>query len=143
MDYDFGSANGFNDVSGRVESVIVTAPGGSAVPVASYEYLGSGRLVNQKLEATGGLLSNSVHVAGNFDTLLDRFNRVIDNNWTGAGTIAQQFKVSYDNASNITVVEDPLLVDLDANAGPAWVNSFSTKFTWMEGIGRHGRIVEC
>ena len=118
--FGYGSGGGIDDLAGRVSTVSLNATG-SALEIAAYQYMGSGMVVKKTLTEAG--LS-----VGSGPSELDRFNRITKDAWlNGSSNAVQEFDVSYDRNSNITMVKDPVL---DNNNGTvSFIKSFSTGFT--------------
>jgi hypothetical protein len=140
LDYVYGP--GLDSAISRVSAIADDASGTPGAVLESYLYLGLGTLVERDHPQTGVDLSyirQPGDAAANADggdqyTGLDRFGRVIDQNWvnTSSGTSAARYQYGYDRSGDVLyradLVEPALSVNDRAKLG--------LPQTWCIGPGR-------
>jgi hypothetical protein len=94
ISYDYGTANGIDDVISRVANLKE-----SATTYAGYSYLGTGTIVRIDYPAPQVRLDLWGGTSGSFAGL-DRFGRTIDQRWYdyGASPDRDRFKYGYERA---------------------------------------------
>jgi RHS repeat-associated protein len=123
------------DALSRVSDVTVQIGAGSAVPVATYGYLGTSQLVYTGM-GQPDLTNTVVDTSGATPTYpgLDRFGRIIQNTWTRTTVIGTanvyDLELSYDENSNITWTKDNVIKRTDNNK-----HYFDQLYT-MDGLNR-------
>jgi len=110
----YGTANGMNDASNRVESMKFSTEGFNLV---DYQYLGSSGFVNAASAQPGMewtlIGSGNDPMTGDIYRGLDRFGRVDNCLWKRASTTLAQIEYGYDQASNRTWRKDGVLSGYD------------------------------
>ncbi len=107
LDYNYGTTGGLNDVIGRLDNLSE-----SGQELEGYQYLGLSTVVELDHPQTGVNLTyiqqpgegNLLTDGGDQYTGLDRFGRVIDQNWydTATGTSTDHYQYTYDADGNVT-----------------------------------------
>ena len=107
LDYNYGTTGGLNDVIGRLDNL---SEGGQTLE--AYQYLGLSTVVELDHPETGVNLTyiqqpgegNLLTDGGDQYTGLDRFGRVIDQNWydTATSTSTDRYQYTYDADGNVT-----------------------------------------
>jgi len=116
LGYSYGAAGGLDDAIGRIAAITEGAGGAT---IESYAYLGLATVVERVRPGAGVKLS---HVragsdaaagsdAGDLYSGLDRFGRVVDQNWVwtagpAAGTSAVRLQYGYDRGGNALYRDD-------------------------------------
>jgi RHS repeat-associated protein len=114
LTYSYGTANGINDASSRIESVINTS---DSVNLGTYQYLGTSGFVNSASGQPG--INWTLIGTGNDPNTgdiywgLDRFGRVDNCLWKQSTTTLAQIEYGYDRASNRTWRKDGVLTGYD------------------------------
>jgi RHS repeat-associated protein len=112
--YNSGLDTAISRVSALADDVSGTP---SSTPLEAYTYLGLDTVVQRSHPQNGVSLSyiNSSATSGNRYTGLDAFDRVIDQNWSVAGTAIDRLQYAYDNdgdvlyTNNLVVANDSQL----------------------------------
>jgi len=101
----FNYASGLDDDISRLSSL-----SDSTGMVESYDYLGLGTVVQRGHSQPGVdltfIASSGTGDAGDQYTGLDRFGRVVDQNWVNGGTSVVRFQYGYDRNSNALFRDD-------------------------------------
>ena len=105
LDYNYGPSGGLNDVIGRLDNLSESNSGGGQT-LEAYQYLGLSTVVELDHPQTGVNLTylqqpgdgQATTDGGDQYTGLDRFGRVIDQNWYNAatGTSTDRYQYTYD-----------------------------------------------
>ena len=115
VNYDYGTTGAIDDIMSRLSAI--EDDDGSTV-LASYKYLGAGRIVTEDYEDVPVKLDyNADDNLGGFD----RFGRVVDQLWTDYGAnpavAIDRYTYTYDRAGNRTAKTNELNHDLDETYG--------------------------
>ncbi|MBN1362221.1 MAG: autotransporter-associated beta strand repeat-containing protein, partial [Sedimentisphaerales bacterium] len=139
VNYDYGTTGAIDDIMSHLAAI--KDDDGSTV-LASYKYLGAGRIVTEDYEGPDVRLDYNAD-----DNLggLDRFGRVVDQFWEDydASATLDQYTYTYDRASNRTgkdnelhsaFDEDYTYDDLDRLASTDRADNFDQSWT-LDGLG--------
>ncbi len=109
VSYSYGTAASLNDCTSRVYEVSL-----ASTTIARYQYLGSGTLVGTELPETGSISNLFGTGTANYDAI-DAFGRTKISRWgKSGGRKFYEVELTYDRDSNITAVDDMVLVGYDA-----------------------------
>ena len=110
INYDYGTADAIDDIMSRLASI---KDDDDSTVLASYRYLGAGRIVTEDYEE----IQVNLDYAGETNTFsaLDRFGRVTDQVWNdyGATAVRDRYTYTYDRVGNRTSRDNELDSDFD------------------------------
>jgi uncharacterized delta-60 repeat protein/RHS repeat-associated protein len=103
---DYGYNSGIDDSISRLSFIADDFAGSPSTHLEEYTYLGLGTVVKRahpQSHVDLSLIGTSDGQAGDLYTGLDRFGRVVDQNWTNtfSNTAIDRFKYGYDADSNV------------------------------------------
>ena len=110
INYDYGTADAIDDIMSRLASI---KDDDDSTVLASYRYLGAGRIVTEDYEE----IQVNLDYAGDTNTFsaLDRFGRVVDQVWNDYGAtpdvVLDEYTYTYDRVGNRESRDNELKTD--------------------------------
>ena len=108
INYDYGTTGAIDDIMSRLASI---KDDDDSTVLASYDYLGAGRIVNEDYED----IDVDLDYTANDFAALNRFGRVADQVWEDydASIVLDEYTYTYDRVGNRTSRDNELESDLD------------------------------